>query len=85
LNDLGTEPVNVLPGVGIDETNIAQLIGLTDAREFHVLAERHVESEMVFQNPHVFMGTDPDQPEFQRPVSDSEAIRAIVDAASRAR
>ena len=75
----------VMPGVGIDETNITELIRLTGACEFHVLAERPVESEMVFQNPHVFMGTDPEQPEFERPVCDSEAIRAIVDAASRAR
>lgn len=74
----------VMPGVGIDETNITELIQLTGACEFHVLAERPVDSEMVFQNPHVFMGTDPEQPEFERPVCDRKAIRAIVDAASRA-
>jgi len=75
----------IMPGVGIDETNIAELIGLTGACEFHVLADRPVESAMVFQNPHVFMGTDPERPEFERPACDSEAIRAIVEAASRVR
>ena len=73
----------VMPGVGIDESNIAELIGLTGATEFHVLAERLVESEMTFRNPDVFKGTDPDQPEFERPVTDSEALRAIVVQASR--
>lgn len=85
LVDAASGRIIVMPGVGIDETNITQLIGLTDAREFHVLAERPVESEMDFRNPHVFMGTDPEQPEFERPVCDREAIRAVVDAASRAR
>ena len=85
LVDAARGRIIIMPGVGIDETSIAELIELTDAREFHVLAERPVESQMVFRNPHVFMGTDPDQPEFERPVSDREAIRTIVDAASRAR
>ncbi len=75
----------VMPGVGIDETNIAELIELTGVRELHVLAERAVDSAMEFRNPSVFMGTDPAQPEFERPVCDRQAIRAIVDAASEAR
>ncbi len=74
----------VMPGVGIDESNIARLIRLTKAREYHLLAEHPVESEMAFQNPLVFMGTDPEQPEFERPVCDRVLIRAIVDEALRA-
>jgi copper homeostasis protein len=72
----------VMPGVGIDATNIGELIQRTGAREFHVLAERSVDSAMTYRNPDVFMGIDPEQPEFERPVTDREAIRAIVDAAS---
>lgn len=75
----------VMPGVGIDESNIAELIVQTGAAEFHVLAERLIESEMTFRNPDVFMGTDPEQPEFERPVCDAEAIRAIVAAAATLR
>jgi copper homeostasis protein len=74
----------VMPGVGIDAANIAELIGLTGAREYHVLAERAVDSNMAFRNPDVFMGSDPELPEFERPVCDSNAIRAIVQVASRA-
>ena len=83
LVDVAGQRIIVMPGVGIDETNIVQLIGLTGAREYHVLAERPVDSDMVFRNPHVFMGSDPEQPEFERPVCDSEGIRRIVDAAAR--
>lgn len=80
LVEAARDRIIVMPGVGIDATNIADLIRLTGAREFHVLAERRVDSGMAFQNPAVFMGTDPDQPEFVRPVTDRVAIRAIVDA-----
>jgi copper homeostasis protein len=77
------ERIVVMPGVGIDSSNIARLIRLTNARECHVSAERPVDSEMVFRNPHVFMGSDPAQPEFERPICDREAIRAIVEEASQ--
>jgi len=85
LVDSARGRIIVMPGVGIDAANIADLIRLTGAREYHVLAEHPVDSEMDFQNPHVFMGSGAAQPEFERPVTDSEAIRAIVEAASRAR
>lgn len=84
LVEAARDRIIVMPGVGIDATNIADLIRLTGASEYHVLAERKVPSGMVFQNPDVFMGWDPEQPEFERPVTDSEAIRAIVAAASMA-
>ena len=85
LVEAAHQRIIVMPGVGIDATNVAHLIGLTGSREYHVLAEHPVDSEMVFGNPSVFMGMDPEQPEFERPVCDSQAIRAIVEAASRAR
>ena len=71
----------VMPGVGIDAGNIGDIVRLTGASEYHVLAERTVTSEMAFRNPDVFMGSDPELSEFERPVCDSEAIRAIVRAA----
>ncbi len=85
LVDTARGRIVVMPGVGIDASNIADLIRRTGAGEYHVLAERRVVSGMVFQNPSVFMGSDPEQPEFERPVTDSEAIRATVEEASRAR
>lgn len=71
----------VMPGVGIDAANISELVGLTGASEYHVLAERAVDSDMAFRNPDIFMGSDPELPEFERPVCDSKAIREIVLAA----
>lgn len=80
LVEVAEDQIVVMPGVGIAAANIADLIRLTGAREYHVLAERRVDSGMAFQNPSVFMGVDPDRPEFVRPITDREAIRATVDA-----
>ena len=83
LVEAAGDRIIVMPGVGIDTTNIGGLIARTGAKEYHVLAESMVASGMVFRNPEVFMGSDPAQPEFERPVCDSGAIRAIVEGASR--
>ena len=83
LVEVACDRIIVMPGVGIDLRNIAKLIEMTGASEYHVLAERALSSGMVFRNPDVFMGSDPALPEFERPVCDREAIRAIVEAVSR--
>jgi len=70
----------IMPGVDIDAANIRQLAAETGAREFHVLAERHAQSPMQYKNPHVFMGSDPNLPEYSRPVTDWEKIRGICEA-----
>ena len=85
LVDAARGRIIVMPGVGIDASNIAHLIRLTGAREYHVLAERPVDSDMIFRNPDVFMGADPALSEFERPVCDRAAIREIVDVALPAR
>ena len=70
----------IMPGVDIDASNIRQLARHTGAREFHVLAERTVQSPMQYKNPHVFMGSDPDLPEYSRPVTDWQQMAAICEA-----
>lgn len=72
----------IMPGVGIDAGNIRQLAAETGAREFHVLAEQTVLSPMQYKNPHVFMGSDPELPEYSRPVTDHRQIAAIRDSLS---
>ncbi len=75
----------IMPGVGVDAENIRQLAAGTGAREFHVLAERQLMSPMQYKNSRVFMGGDPDLPEYSRPVTDWEKIRAICAAAASLR
>ena len=70
-----------MPGMGIDADNIAELIQRTGAREYHVLAEKRVGSSMEYRNEQVFMGTDPEQDEFEISVTDAVAMRAVCSAA----
>jgi len=70
----------VMPGVGIDETNIAGLVGRTGAAEYHVLAEKREQSPMRHRNEDVVMGADPIVSEYERLVTDRQRISAICDA-----
>ena len=74
----------VMPGVGIDGGNIAELIRATGAREYHVYAPRRVPSAMRYRNEKVFMGSSPDHSEYEIEVTDSAAIEAICTAAQQA-
>ena len=72
----------VMPGVGIDASCIAELAAGTGAVEFHVLAQKSVQSSMVFRNDEVFMGSTPDLPEYEVFLTDADRIRAICTAVS---
>ena len=50
----------IMPGCGVNESNIAEIARLSGAREFHFSAREFVESSMVFRNPKVAMGSEED-------------------------
>jgi len=70
----------VMPGAGVKEDNITDLIAATGAREFHLSGQKRIPSRMEFRNPHVFMGV-PGLPEYEIGVTDAEKIRRVVQAA----
>jgi copper homeostasis protein len=72
------ERIVVMPGAGIDDTNIAALHSATAAREFHASAKSQLPSRMRYRSPHVD-GMDAGE---QR--SDVGRIRALVAALARA-
>ena len=67
--------VIILPGCGIRENNIAELVSRTGVQECHVTGKYQVPSEMKFFNDRVFMGV-PGAPEYEKTVVDPERIRA---------
>jgi len=71
----------VMPGAGINDGNICELVTATGAREFHLSGQKKVASRMVYRNPHVFMGV-PGLPEYEIGVTDEEKIRRVVEAAN---
>jgi copper homeostasis protein len=68
----------VMPGSGLDESNIAEMARLTGAREFHLTGRKIIDSCMAFRRDGIPMGGVPDIPEFSRKVADPERIKNIV-------
>ena len=50
----------IMPGCGVNESNIAEIARLSGAREFHFSAREPMESGMIFRNPDVVMGSEDD-------------------------
>jgi copper homeostasis protein len=70
--------VIIMPGSGINESNIRFIAESTGAREFHLTARKIADSEMIFRRRDISMGGIPDIPEFSRKVTDPDMIRSII-------
>jgi len=68
----------IMPGSGLDESNIAEMAKETGATEFHLTAQKVVESEMIFRRKDIPMGGMPGIPEFSKKIADPERIINII-------
>ena len=68
----------IMPGSGINETNIEAIAKITGAKEFHLSARKAVESEMIFRKEGITMSGTPGYNEFAIKVADPEKIRRII-------
>jgi copper homeostasis protein len=68
----------IMPGGGLDESNIADIARTTGASEFHLTARKEVESEMTFRRTGIQMGSLSSIPEFSRKVADPQRIINII-------
>jgi copper homeostasis protein len=66
----------IMPGSGVKEHNITDLISKTGASEVHVHLDKQVPGGMKFQQPSVYMGK-PDLSEFTITITDAERVRKI--------
>jgi len=72
--------ISVMPGGGIHEHNIADLIHFTGAAEFHSTAKRRVGSQMEYHNDHIlFYGFGE---EFALEFTDSERVKKLLELAN---
>ena len=60
LVEKAEDRIIIMPGCGVNESNIAETAKLSGAREFHFSAREPVESGMSFRNPRVAMGSEDD-------------------------
>jgi len=66
----------IMPGSGVKEHNIEELIRLTGAREIHIHLEKQEPSRMIFKNSDVYMGK-PDLSEFEHTITDWAGILKV--------
>jgi copper homeostasis protein len=68
----------IMPGSGINESNIELIAINTGAAEFHLTGRKIIESEMTFRKQNISMGNTFDIPIFSRKVVDPDMIRSII-------
>jgi len=72
------ERIIIMPGGGVDETNVALIITATKVKEIHLTGRKTIDSEMIFRRQGIAMGGISGMPEFARKVADPERIKSIV-------
>ncbi|MFC3563552.1 copper homeostasis protein CutC [Pedobacter jamesrossensis] len=68
--------ISIMPGAGINESNIQELIDKTGATNFHASAKVFVQSQMVYRNTETKMGSIND--EYQYELTSEEKVKGLV-------
>lgn len=72
------ERIIIMPGGGIDETNIALIVTATKVKDIHLTGRKSIDSEMIFRRQGINMGGLSGIPEFTRKVADTDRIKSII-------
>lgn len=67
--------ISIMPGGGVTEHNIGEILRATGVREIHLSARGAVTSGMVFRNPECYMGTFSKPNEYEWREASAEKIR----------
>jgi copper homeostasis protein len=74
--------IAIMPGSGVDETNVADLVHFTKVREVHSSARNPVKSKMEYQNDHIILSRD-HLDEYCILMTDAEKVKEIIKQANR--
>lgn len=72
------ERISIMPGCGVNESNLNELMTKTRAFEFHSSAKTFQASEMAYFNPNISMGGNNSFNEYQKITVDSMKIITMV-------
>ena len=70
----------IMPGCGVNASNIAHIAEATGAREFHFSARSKRESDMIFRRSRVSMGGAVVIDEYSRDVTDIEIVKKTINS-----
>ncbi|WP_428329230.1 copper homeostasis protein CutC [Mucilaginibacter sp.] len=73
--------ITIMPGSGVTENNVADLVHFTGATEVHSSARVHVASKMKYKNDHIIMG-DTIGDEYSNDVTDKVRVANIIKMAN---
>jgi copper homeostasis protein len=82
LVDLAGDRISIMPGAGVSTANIAALIGLSGAKEFHASARLPVSSNMIYRNKALSMGADTD--EYSTTLTNAGLVKKLLELANSA-
>jgi len=68
----------VMPGSGINLSNIEEIKRITGASEFHLTGRKTITSRMEFRREGIRLGGTGDSSEYSRKIVDSDMIRSII-------
>jgi copper homeostasis protein len=71
----------IMPGSGINETNVADLVHFTGTTEIHSSAKVHIPSKMIYKNDHIILD-DLSGDEYSMDITDARHVSAIINAAN---
>lgn len=72
------ERIIIMPGSGLDESNIKKIAEITGANEFHLTARKITGSRMIFKREGIPMGGFAGIEEYSRKVADTDKIIQII-------
>lgn len=74
--------ISIMPGAGINKTNISAIISQTGAKEVHASARLVIPSKMLFRNAELNMGADAD--EYSTSLTDADLVKNLLELANSA-
>ncbi len=72
------DDITVMPGCGVNDKTLGELMERTGAGEYHSAAQKFEESRMKYRNPHVTMGGVEGVDEYRIVSVDGKQVRAMV-------
>lgn len=77
LVELGGEHISIMPGSGINASNIIEILQKTGTREFHLSGKKSIDSQMLYRKMDISMGSASGDDEYQLEQADFDTINAL--------
>jgi copper homeostasis protein len=74
--------ISIMPGAGVNETTVSDIVHFSDVNEVHSSARKDVQSAMTFRNDHILMGYG-ETSEYSYSVTDVNRVKEIIRLANQ--